>query len=495
MANPNELGNTATGSDRPYGVEIEANDILVDGCTVRGFQNGIAQRATGEWYRAQIIGNQVIECLGAGRGKSTVDSRGEDRGDGITIWGAGSVVLGNTVTLKAGQDGRVGIHGERLAAFAAEDGLYPHSTVTFMGNLVEGNWRRMGVLEGMTNAVMIGNIASGEAGGWAFAIVEGCRLCTMENNTTYWLGTHTSWPNWSPTIACLKIYDDGWENTMRGNAVYMAPGTATAIGMSLQMVNGINEDTLFEDNKIIAEDGTVTFTTAQARIQETGGFKAVRPVMRRNIFKGTAPHGAIIEDCEDAVLDRNRFLSYNTGSKSGTYGIYLNDADIENATLIGNICQNWGNGIRLPSITGGAARDNLIEDCDTGIFGGASISKFWVTGNRFRNIAGNRVDTFNRASRPWIKDNEGQTFFAETNYNPPSLAAGGDASTTITVTGAAMGDDVEVIRNASQNGVNIFGYVSAADTVTIVHDNQTGGTQDLVAADYFVTVRKYGAYA
>ena len=65
---------------------------------------------------------------------------------------------------------------------------------------------------------------------------------------------------------------------------------------------------------------------------------------------------------------------------------------------------------------------------------------------------------------------------------------GSDATHTVTVTGAAVGDDVTVHSSLPVAGLIYEGYVSAADTVTIRISNPTGGAVDAPSATYHVVV-------
>lgn len=75
------------------------------------------------------------------------------------------------------------------------------------------------------------------------------------------------------------------------------------------------------------------------------------------------------------------------------------------------------------------------------------------------------------------------------SYNPPSIAAGAQATTTVTVTGANVGDRAELTFSQSLGGLLLTGYVSAADTVTAVFANLTGGAVDLASGTLGATVR------
>jgi hypothetical protein len=64
-------------------------------------------------------------------------------------------------------------------------------------------------------------------------------------------------------------------------------------------------------------------------------------------------------------------------------------------------------------------------------------------------------------------------------YNPPSLADGSGVTTTVTVTGAALGDFAEAAFTEDTQGVTVSAWVSAADTVSVRFQNETGGVVDL----------------
>jgi hypothetical protein len=75
-------------------------------------------------------------------------------------------------------------------------------------------------------------------------------------------------------------------------------------------------------------------------------------------------------------------------------------------------------------------------------------------------------------------------------WDPASIADGDNATTTCTVTGAVAGDFVELSFTNSLSGLTLTGYVSAADTVTAVLANNTGGAVDLSSGTLYARVRK-----
>lgn len=64
-------------------------------------------------------------------------------------------------------------------------------------------------------------------------------------------------------------------------------------------------------------------------------------------------------------------------------------------------------------------------------------------------------------------------------YNPPSLVDGDGATTSVTATGARLGDFASASFSLDMQGIQLDAWVSAADTVSVRFQNETGGTIDL----------------
>jgi len=76
-------------------------------------------------------------------------------------------------------------------------------------------------------------------------------------------------------------------------------------------------------------------------------------------------------------------------------------------------------------------------------------------------------------------------------YDAPNVASGAQTTTTVTVTGAQLGDKVETITlGLSAGGMVVTGYVSAADTVTVVLTNLSGAAVNLASTTLTVEVGK-----
>ena len=81
-----------------------------------------------------------------------------------------------------------------------------------------------------------------------------------------------------------------------------------------------------------------------------------------------------------------------------------------------------------------------------------------------------------------------QNKYASVTYDPPSLANATQQSTTVTLTGAKLGDIVSVSFNKVLNGTRMWGEVTATDTVTVYHRNDTGAAVDVASGTLTVKI-------
>jgi hypothetical protein len=68
-------------------------------------------------------------------------------------------------------------------------------------------------------------------------------------------------------------------------------------------------------------------------------------------------------------------------------------------------------------------------------------------------------------------------------YNPANLVDGAGVTTTVTVTGAALGDYASASFGLDLQGITFTSWVSAANTVSVRFQNETGGAIDLGNSD------------
>src|SRR5262244_618372 len=85
----------------------------------------------------------------------------------------------------------------------------------------------------------------------------------------------------------------------------------------------------------------------------------------------------------------------------------------------------------------------------------------------------------------------------EASLDFPSQATLTSADLTVTITGATLGDPVVISQTAGNPAANLayWGFVSAADTVTVRFNNTSAGTVDPAAQTFRVAVIKLVSYS
>jgi parallel beta-helix repeat protein len=75
-------------------------------------------------------------------------------------------------------------------------------------------------------------------------------------------------------------------------------------------------------------------------------------------------------------------------------------------------------------------------------------------------------------------------------YNPGNLADGDGTTTTVTVTGAALGDYASASFSLDLQGITLTAWVSATDTVSVRFQNESNGALDLASGTLRAKVMK-----
>jgi hypothetical protein len=79
--------------------------------------------------------------------------------------------------------------------------------------------------------------------------------------------------------------------------------------------------------------------------------------------------------------------------------------------------------------------------------------------------------------------------YGSATYDPGSLADAVGATTTVTVTGAALGDFTQASFSLDLQGITLTSWVSAANTVSVRFQNESGGVLDLASGTLRVQVQ------
>ena len=196
----------------------------------------------------------------------------------------------------------------------------------------------------------------------------------------------------------------------------------------------------------------------------------------RNCTKNLIVVGA---NCYPVNIAGNTFSEYATSVAAGTEGAaILIDNTTSYGAITGNIFDVSGASTVPYAVEGGSATrwvfdDNLIRYANASIWTPAS----GVLAGGFQRMGSQPVP-------------RGQ-LSGSAAYDPPSLADGAGVTTTVTSTGAALGDAVTAVSFSNDlQGITLTAWVSAANTVSVRFQNETGGTLDLASGTLRVRVIK-----
>ena len=200
-----------------------------------------------------------------------------------------------------------------------------------------------------------------------------------------------------------------------------------------------------------------------------------------NTDTGVAANLYIGPDAGSVVVDGNQFYctpgSYTSLRSDG--GDVVISSNLINGGQTGMLIMGT-----LYSITG-----NSLKYLTTGI-NLFSANKYTVTGNDFENVT-TPIGVGGGSTEIVVANNGGYCVGSKT-YDPPSIAPGSNDTTTVAVNGAVFGDIINVsFTNHNNNGgIIIYGYVSAANTVTVRFYNPLPFAWDLPSGVIHVTATK-----
>jgi hypothetical protein len=218
---------------------------------------------------------------------------------------------------------------------------------------------------------------------------------------------------------------------------------------------------------------------AQYGILDDGG---VTHAFHDNNYNGCATHiraagvtGLLISGGEfEGATGSNIYLTHNTLSNrgAGQCGAVI----VQGAMFAPTMGQS---AINLASIAFLTVISNVFANNQSTtvalISGMFNCAAFFSAGNAFFADSGPFLDRYAPGAHFSTE------FFRLGNaaYNPPSIAAGGAVSTTVSVPGALIGDFAEISFSGAFNGAVLFEpIVTAANTVTVTFFNPTGAAVD-----------------
>ena len=356
VTNPEELFET-TGEGRSSGIEIAADGVTVQDCVVDRFGYGIVVAADGEWVDTSIVGNRVTNVLGAGGGRGSDSDAGEDRGDGITVWGARATVTGNVVSAKPGTDARIGIHAEALGDIRTESKPHSDAMVTISGNVVTGPFRRSIVFEEISNGVITGNTVA-DATWWSIAVIEGVGCLVADNAVRHTrTGEDDQGSSYSPVRCALLVYG-GAGHTISGNTITVS-GRADAFIAQYTLEGASPTDVLVTGNncRTVGEGACATGITM------LGDPGPVRPKIVDNTLTGFVDEGVYLGAASAPHVAGNTLV----GGPGAERGVIGDDPANDGAMVTNNRVTGCGTGIALFNQAAAVVSANLLDECGAGL--------------------------------------------------------------------------------------------------------------------------------
>lgn len=221
-------------------------------------------------------------------------------------------------------------------------------------------------------------------------------------------------------------------------------------------------------------------------------------------------------NCYDGIVTGNTFRSAYTSNSYDAVHIYLcRRINVSNNTIQ---CVGASNGaVRLQDSIDCVISNNTIKHADT-----ASCYSIYLKGsNAYTTVSNNKISCVTPSAVTGIYQEDtttyttfanndlrqvttryrlgsgvghcGGPFVGSATFDPANAAdAVGETSTSITVTGAALGDFVQASFSLDLQGILMTAYVSAADTVKVRFQNETGGPIDLGSGTLRARVTKLG---
>lgn len=268
----------------------------------------------------------------------------------------------------------------------------------------------------------------------------------------------------SGELVLVTAVDNGTQIVTHTGALYSVPG-GTAWGVAY----GICRLQERAGHTITASHGWGG--TAYPQMVDTiGGNDNVRP------YSSGLPMATSI--CSDSWLDANVRINCNTYR---AYAPPLTASRTHDVSFSGAVSgtKMWISGQGFASNTSLTLTNN-----------GVAFAVVYAAGNAHGKVS--QVEITYNGSGVWFvsSDRMNPPLVVSAVWDAPNIANGAANGTVITVTGAVLGDFVEVSCSIDLAALVLTAYVSAADTVTLLLSNVSGGAVNLASATYTVRVTR-----
>lgn len=260
-------------------------------------------------------------------------------------------------------------------------------------------------------------------------------------------------------------------------------GSTNGIQIQDQRGSKITANVSFFDGTGIRFNNCLNSTISNSVVEKCGD--------RGIYFYGTS--GGEVSGC--SIID-TALIANNQNAAGGVSNVYLNAYasvnTLTNLTVTTDNSATHGIGFANGSVK------NILD----GVYGYSFNAPRYIVidsnttaSNTIRNVDGNTTQYFTGPASFIAKNNLNQGFgfiVGNASFGGATVADKGSAVVTVTVSGAIVGNAVAPAYSQDLQGMSISGYVSAADTVKIVFNNNTGGSVSLAAGTATANVLKFG---
>jgi hypothetical protein len=211
--------------------------------------------------------------------------------------------------------------------------------------------------------------------------------------------------------------------------------------------------------------GAVAQTRGFVRLDDCDEFSITGCVMRNATSDGISINGT----SSRGVITGNVIGGYVDGTPNSS-GIY-NASSGNDFVYVGNKIGYFLIGIYINTVSDNhLVTGNIFNDLTTALSSAGTTSK--AKTNIFENVTNLYAGTWSRE------------FYATATVDPASVPNGTYAAQLVTVTGAALGDFVNVAAPYDLAGMQMSASVQAANTVALYFRNDTGGALDLASGTW-----------
>ena len=203
---------------------------------------------------------------------------------------------------------------------------------------------------------------------------------------------------------------------------------------------------------------------------------------------GTSAYGITASFANDILIEGNHIDGTTVGNATDAC---ININTCTRPLVTNNVCINSpsGYGINLTSCVDWKVNGNRFYNVSNNVNSSSSTGTNFCT----NNVADDTTDGIEASVIEWGNSWNAtlETLSGSKTYNPGLFSDGAGSTTTVTVTGAALGDYVVgVSGSVDYQGVLVTGWVSAADTASVRFQNETGGNVTIGSHTLSVLVRK-----